>query len=342
MFTRSHSALTVASAMAACALIIPLSTGAAARPAGDTSVVRDAALHRAASVAPGAQNGRIAFSTGFILVDPDLRAHGQVYTVNPDGTRVRQLTHVPPRKDAGDPAWSPDGRRIAYVSNAPGNFAVWSMTADGSGQHQIAGRPGFDYFTPQWSPNGTHLVATECNARLGFPAWCHIVVMRPDGSGRRTVVGGHRLNQNPDYAPNGKWIAFESDRAGFHSAIWLVHPDGSGLHRLTGPAPEAFWPRWSPGGGRLLFTSNCCRPRSDVFVMRADGSHVRQLTHFRGTDQGGFASYSPDGRRIVLISSKLRRGDFNDLYTMRADGSHLRRIVSDHPHVALSDWGLAR
>ena len=77
MFPRSHSALTVASAMATCALIIPLSTGAAAQPAGDTSVVRDATLHRAASVAPAAQNGRIAFSTGFILVDPDLRPAGR-------------------------------------------------------------------------------------------------------------------------------------------------------------------------------------------------------------------------------------------------------------------------
>jgi Tol biopolymer transport system component len=344
MFKRSHSALTVASAMATCALIIPLTTGAAAQPAADTSAVRDATFHRAASVPRAAQNGRIAFSTGFILVDPDLRARGQVYTVNPDGTRTRQLTHVPRGIDAGDPAWSPDGSRIAYVSNASGNFAVWGMRANGTGQHPIAGRPGFDYFTPQWSPNGRRLVVTECDAALGPPIWCHIVVMGSDGSARRTLVGGRRINQNPDYSPAGRWIAFDSDRAGFHSTVWLVRPDGSALHRLTRPFREAFWPRWSPDGRHLLFTNNCCVARSDVFVMRADGSHIRQLTHFPGLHQGGFASYSPDGRQIVLMSSLKRPGDspFNDLYTMRADGSNLRRIVSDHQHVALSDWGPAR
>jgi Tol biopolymer transport system component len=79
-------------------------------------------------------------------------------------------------------------------------------------------------------------------------------------------------------------------------------------------------------------------------VVRADGSHVRQLTHFNSTHQGGFASFSPDGRRIVLANNMMRRANsqFNDLYTMRADGSQLRRIVADRPHVALSDWGPAR
>jgi len=147
-----------------------------------------------------------------------------------------------------------------------------------------------------------------------------------------------------DWSPDASRIAFDSDRAGFHSTVWLVRPDGSALHRLTRPFREAFWPRWSPDGRHLLFTNNCCITHSNVFVMRADGSHVRHLTHFPGLHQGGFASYSPDGRQIVLMNSLKRAGDspFNDLYTMRADGSNLRRIVSDHQHVALSDWGPAR
>jgi Tol biopolymer transport system component len=340
MATR-HLFRAAALAIAASALVVPFAAGASAQsPGGATRAVHVMANPSASSTSSSGKNGRIAFSTGFILPYPDLSGHSQVFTVNPDGTDDRRLTHVPAGSHAGDPDWSPDGTNIAYVSNISGNFEVWVMNADGSGQHRIAGTAGFDYFTPRWSPNGTQLVVSRCDVRLGFTTQCHIVVMRADGSGRRTLVGGHRINADPEYSPDGRRIAFDSDRAGFVSAVWVVNSAGGGLHRVTKPALEAFWPDWSPQGDRILFTSNCCRPRSQVFVMRADGTHVRQLTHFTGNHQGFFASYSPNGHRIVLTSNLMRRpGPYNDLYTMRADGSHLARIVADHPRVALSDWG---
>jgi len=344
MVTRPYRVSAVGLSLAMCALVVPSAGEAAMQPsasAASTSSMPGVSTSAASSTV---RNGRIAFSTGFILVNPETGGNSQVFTVNPDGSGQRQLTQVPAKFDAADPAWSPHGAKIAYVSNVSGHFAVWVMRADGSGQHPIAEAPATDFFTPQWSPTGKRLVVTRCDVRLGFASRCQIVVMRADGSATRTVVGGRRINQSPDYSPNGRWIAFESDRAGFHSAIWVVHPDGTGLTRLTRPALEAFWPRWSPHSRRLLFTNNCCRSHSNVFVVRADGSHVRQLTHFNSTHQGGFASFSPDGRRIVLANNMMRRANsqFNDLYTMRADGSQLRRIVADRPHVALSDWGPAR
>jgi Tol biopolymer transport system component len=289
------------------------------------------------------RNGRIAFSTGFIFANPDLSTHSQIFTVKPDGSDVRQLTATPDGVVAGDPVYSPNGARIAYVDNQSGNFAIWLMNADGTGKHPIIGRPGIDYFTPGWSPDGTHLSATRCNTSLGFTEYCDIVVLGADGTGVRTVVGGHRLNQNPDYSPDGRWIAFESDRAGLQGAIWLVRPNGARLHRITPAIVEAGWPRWSPSGAHILFDDNCCRLKTQLFVMRPDGSHVRQLTHFTGNHQGGFPNYSPDGTRIVFISNQRRdaAGPANDLYTMGSDGSGVTRIVGNHPDVAVSDWGPA-
>jgi Tol biopolymer transport system component len=312
-------------------------------------IVGAAALVAASSLAADAtgrapRNGPIAFSTGFLLINPDPNGHSQVFTVNPDGSRNRQLTHVPAPSQAGAPDFSPNGRRIAYISNVSGNFAIWLMRADGRDQHQVIGMRGYDYFQPRWSPDGTRLVFTRCNVKAGFTEYCNIVIANADGSGAFRLVGGHRNNGDASFSPNGRWVVFDSDRAGFQSAVWRIRTNGSGLTRLTPPTVEGFFPSWSPDGRHILFTDNYNRPGSNVFVMTSDGLARRQLTHFAAGHQGGFATYSPNGKRIVLVSDMMRppNGPDNDLYTMHADGSDLTRIVANHPHVALSDWGAAR
>jgi len=71
-----------------------------------------------------------------------------VFTINPDGSGRRQLTRVAADQTAGSPAWSPDGSRIAYVSNVRGHLELWVMAADGSGQHPLTGDPGFAHSSP--------------------------------------------------------------------------------------------------------------------------------------------------------------------------------------------------
>lgn len=296
----------------------------------------------AADVTTLAPRGLIAFSTGFILVNPDLESPSQVVTVRPDGSEERQLTHVPDGRQAGAPDISPDGTTIAYVSNEDAdNFAVWTMNSDGTGQRRLFGRDGFDFFQPRWSPDGTHFVVTRCHVAFGFTDSCDLVLTKADGTDRHTLVGGGRLNGDASFSPDGRWIAFDSDRGGYLSTVWKVRADGGRPVRLTRPNLEAFWPSWSPDGSHLLISSNCCRPVSQVFTMRADGSHLRQLTHVTGAD-AAFASYSPDGRRIVFFSNQLRGPSFDrsDLFVMRADGSRAHRIVDDQPQAVGPDWEL--
>jgi Tol biopolymer transport system component len=283
----------------------------------------------------------IAFSTGFILNFPDTDNPSQVVTVRPDGTDERQLTHVPDGKQAGAPDISPDGSKIVYVSNeGADNFAVWAMRTDGSGQHKLFGPAGFDFFQPRWSPDGSKLVVTRCDSSVGFLTNCDIVIVKPDGSGLRTVVDGGRWNGNASFSPDGKWIAFDSDRGGFLSAVWVLRLNGGQPVRLTKPDLEAFWPNWSPDGTHLVLSSNCCRPLSQVFTVKKDGSQLRQLTHATGGGGPAFASYSPDGQRIVFSSDQKRGPDFDrlDLFVMRTDGTHQQRIVDDQPSAVGGDW----
>jgi Tol biopolymer transport system component len=325
----------------------PGAAAAAVRTSGVPSAVsvsRTTAASAVPAVTSGLTSSRhhglIAFSSGFILNFPDTDNPSQVFTVRPDGSDERQLTHVPDGKQAGAPDLSEDGRRIVYVSNVDGNFAVWVMRSDGTHQHRLFGHTGYDFFQPRWSPDRRHLLVSRCNVSFGFVSNCDVVIAHADGSHRRTLVGGGRYSGNATFSPNGRWIAFDSDRGGYVSTVWKMRLPSGRPVRLTRADLEAFWPSWSPDGSHLLVSDNCCRPGSNVWRMRADGSHLRRLTDVPGGGGAAFASYSPNGRQIVFSSDQLRGPDFTsgDLFVMHTDGSHVRRIVDDQAQAIGGDW----
>ena len=98
--------------------------------------------------------------------------------------------------------------------------------------------------------------------------------------------------------------------------------------------------RMLPDGAHIVFTDLCCLFGSNVWVMNADGTGRKQLTHFPKNHQGGFGSYSPDGKKIVMLADlNYPSNCCADMYTMNPDGTHLTLIVDDRPAVLLSAWG---
>jgi Tol biopolymer transport system component len=284
------------------------------------------------------QHGRIYYSVGALLPDPDLSSASQVWSVRSNGTDVRQLTHVAAPAQAGGPDASPNGRRVLYVSNVDGPFQVWVMRADGSGQHRVVEDPQHDAFVPRWSPDGRHLLFTRCSTPFGFLE-CTIATARLDGSGLHDITGGHWADFSGAYSPHGSKIVFSGDRNGLTSAIYRKHVAGGHAHRLTPAAQEAFWPDYRPDGHQILFGDNADRPTTNMWTMRPDGTHPRQITHV-GTDQNlAFARYSPDGRHVV---ADYFDGSTDWLVTMNLDGSHLTKIVeSGSDALTLSDWAVS-
>ena len=285
------------------------------------------------------ENGRIYYSNGAILPDPDPSSESQIWSVKPDGTGIRQLTHVVAPVQAGGPDVSPDGTKVLYVSNPHGPFQVWMMDADGSGQHRVVKDAGHDAFVPRWSPDGTQLLFTRCSFPFGFLE-CTIATAAVDGTGLRDLTSGHWFDFSAAYSPDGNTVAFAGDRGGFVSAIFRIPAAGGQPHRVTPADIEAFAPDYRPDGRRILFGNNADRPHTDFFTMTPSGGNVMQLTEFAPGTQGGFARYSPDGKRIVF--------DYVDdttdwLAVMNTDGSGFTKLVEvgGTETLTLADWGVS-
>src|SRR5215831_6527998 len=334
---RIIAAFTAAGCVAA--VMAAAGTAAARTGAASTPARPDAARASSSATPAAAANGPIAFSQWDLLPGGNLSDHSNVYTINPDGTGLRQLTQVGAAQAAGAPDWSPGGDKIVYESNQTGDYRIWVMNADGSGQTRLANDPGFADLEPAWSPDGTRILFSRCDDHIGFLLTCDLAVMNAAGGGMRRLAGGHWTYVRGQYSPDGRRIVVGTDRGGFLSALWVMRADGTGLHRITRPSLEAFWPGWSPDGRRIVFTDNCCQGGSNIWTVRPDGTGLRELTHFGAPRQGGFASYSPDGRQIVLLTSGKCCQYF---YVMNADGSGLHPIRTGVPITFLTDWGPAR
>jgi Tol biopolymer transport system component len=278
---------------------------------------------------PGA-NGKIAFST-------DLSADPQIFTVNPDGSGETQLTFSADGH-AVAPDWSPDGTKIIFQGDQTGNQQIYEMNGDGSARHQLITDPGFDDLSPRFSPDGTKIAFSRCGA-----SGCPIYTVNLDGTGLTQLTSSVWNSFNPEWSPDGTKIAFDSNQDGLVSAVWVMNANGSNQQRLTAPELEAFYPDWSPDGAHTIFTDLCCHFGSNVWVMKAGGTGLKQLTHFPTKHQGGFGTYSPNGKKIALVADlKYRDNCCFDLYTMDVNGTHLTRIVTDQPGVLFSDWGTSR
>jgi TolB protein len=266
---------------------------------------------------------------------------GQIYAINPDGTGLAQLTHVAQGQTAADPAWSPDGRHIAFDSDRSGAVRLWIMDANGRHAHMVAGdRSNVADRIPSYTPDGKRLVFSRC---VGEP--CAIYSIRVDGTHRRALTQLHTavFDIRASVSPDGRQIAFTRFNAhGISGQVYVMRADGSGAHAVTPPALEGSAPDWSPTGKLITFTSNCCRPGSNVYVMHPAGTGIRRLTSTPFPNNSFQSAYAPAADRIVFASDR-RYADFccNDLFVMQSNGTRETLVHTGLTGVLSPSWGTA-
>jgi TolB protein len=249
----------------------------------------------------------------------------KLWVIREDGTGKRRSNTA--SRPESQPEYSPDGKRIAFVSRVGHNEEIFMMNADGTGVRRVTNARGSDG-QPAWSPDGKRIAFTS--NRTGN--W-KVYVMNADGTGVRLLTRTPRWvgDDAPSWSPDGRWIAFHSTRLkDGNGEIFKLRPNGTGVTRLTFTncpgevcADDSF-PQWSPDGKLIVFSSQRGGPTHDLWVMRLDGTGVRRVTNTRAFDDWR-ARWSPDGARIVFWA--VRRS-FNRAYVVNPDGTGLRLVTA--------------
>jgi len=220
---------------------------------------------------------------------------------------------------------------IAFVTDdgptAVSNIALVSPRGRGLLQLTLTG----DAWSPSWSPDGTRLVYEDHVDGDG-----DIYVMDRDGTNVENLTEGSAADEaSPEWSPNGRWIAFASDRANPRRSsfdIYKMRADGSSVTRLTSNRVQDWTPTWAPDSRRIAFVR--IANIDQLMVMRADGSRVRNIT---GDDDGTNPDWSPNGRRIAYQSLDGFGGEM-DIYTIRPDGSRKKRVTSGGSNEQSPSW----
>ena len=219
---------------------------------------------------------------------------GQIFSTNLVGESPRQLTTDSGGR-AANPAWSPDGRRIAFVRDRTMGGQLLSgaelYVADADGSNAVRRAVGFH--SPAWSPDGRRMAVTAGDCIYS----CETFVLTVDEESAPPAYVASQA-ADPAWSPDGTRIAFVSLSGddGYHE-LRVMNADGSEVTSITRRDPGGiFRPTWSPDGRRIAF-SKCGDGGCNIFAVNSDGTALVQLT----TVGNAFGpAWSPDGTRIAF------------------------------------------
>jgi TolB protein len=304
---------------------------------------------------PPGTNGAVAFQR-FAGPREDART-AQIFTRSPSG-EVKKLTRF--NGGAFDPAWSPDGSRIAFerwFARAKKPDQLFTMAADGSDVRKLTSGCGpprclWDDWA-SYAPDGGRIAFVRAygplrhkrfneHDELDYPSAADIMVVDAAG-GAPTLVRHFTADPQPEpggvaWSPDGtrfvvalSTLKQPTKHTNVSSALFVMNSDGSAERRITPWALGAGNPDWSPDGSTIVFNSQGGHSHN-IHVVQPGGSGLKQLLKGNSADVGlgpvENPSWSPDGKEIILTAPK-KRGNYvqADIYTLATDGSNVKPLV---------------
>jgi Tol biopolymer transport system component len=246
-----------------------------------------------------------------------------IYVMYPDGTGARQLT---PRSKVDGPAWSPDGKQIAFSCGANASSQICLVNADGSRQTTLTSSGNNS--APAWSPDGKRIAFMKDEGLRS------IYLMNIDGSQQTWVGAARGKTARLAWSPDGKQIAFQDEEKGV-ARINVLTGGSSGISfgvALTSGGDGD--PAWSPDGKSLAFLKYTTS--AQVYVSNSDGTSERAVT--TGSGSHGWPAWAPDGKSLAY------EGDGTgtlQVYVIGVDGTG-QRILTKLPGASYAPAWIAQ
>jgi Tol biopolymer transport system component/DNA-binding winged helix-turn-helix (wHTH) protein len=240
---------------------------------------------------------------------------GEVYLISMNGGEPQRLTFD--GAGVSNLAWTPNGREIVFACRQGGKNRLFKIPIEGGAPEWLAAT-GIDVQYPAFSGEGNRLAWRQNTSDIDI-----FKLALKSGSEKSRPLNDQILSTaietSPRYSPDGKRIAFVSNRSG-SDEIWVCDSDGENPVRLTSfRGPLAGSPSWSPDGKQIVFD---CRPEgnADIYVVSSEGGKPRRMT--TDTAEDIVPSWSRDGRWIYFTSNRSADGVSGQLqiWKMPAEG----------------------
>ena len=242
-----------------------------------------------------AKNAAVSPSGHELVFAADYDGKSRLWVSGLDGSRLRKVSAIANSAAATndlEPAWSPDGRKIAYTSLEGTSSNIWVVQADGAYPFKLTTN-GASNGHPAWSPDGRK-IAFESDKDGTNDIW----MMNVDGTQQLKLVNSPGQESSPTFSPTGDRIVF-SKTEGDGTILMIVNVDGTGLRPLTTGNQRDWDPSWGARG--ILFSSNRSSSSGDfnIWVVQPDGSNLHKLADTDALDP----KWLPDGRIVFTDTS---------------------------------------